>query len=163
MYCPNCGKTNSAEQKFCRSCGLRLDKVVQSLAEQLPPGEIDRNLQERQRTVELWLTIAGVSAIAVFVTGILWAIVYKIILIKGEVVEGLGFLGFMLLMVAFGLLALYRDSLLKASKRQLPEPAPPQAADTGKLLSESSIEPIPSITERTTELLMNDKGSGRIK
>lgn len=158
MYCPNCGKTNSAEQKFCRSCGLSLDKVLQSLVEQLPPGQLDRNLQERQRKVELWLTIAGGSAATIFVAGTFWAVVYKIIIIKGEVVEGLGFLGFIILIVLCGLLALYRDSLLKSGKRQLSDP-PPHPADTGKLLSEPRVEPIPSITERTTELLMKDKGT----
>ena len=158
MYCPNCGKTNSAEQKFCRACGLSLDKVVQSLAEQLPPGQLNRNLQERQRTVELWLTIAGGGAISIFVAGTLWAVVYKIIIIKGEVVQGLAFLGFILLIVLFGLLAIYRDSLLKSGKRQLSEPSPPLVPDTGKLLSESRLEPIPSITEHTTELLIKDKG-----
>lgn len=59
MYCPNCGKTNSEEQKFCRSCGLSLEKVLQSLVEQRPSTEIDNNFRERQRKVELWAKIFG--------------------------------------------------------------------------------------------------------
>jgi hypothetical protein len=148
---------NSAEQKFCRSCGLSFDKIVQSLTEQLPPGQVNKKLEERQRTVERLLTIAGVSAAAIFMAGILWKVVYKIILIKGNVIEGLGFLSFLLLVVAAGILALYRDSLLKANKRALPEATPALVADTGKLLSESRLEPIPSVTESTTELLPTEK------
>ncbi|MGH9901852.1 MAG: zinc-ribbon domain-containing protein, partial [Pyrinomonadaceae bacterium] len=32
MHCPNCGKRTSAEQKFCRSCGMSLEAVSVSVA-----------------------------------------------------------------------------------------------------------------------------------
>ena len=160
MYCPNCGKTNSAEQKFCRSCGLSLEKAVQSLADQLPGLELDKNLRERQLKVERLITIVLGSAISIVLVGVLWGIIYGIIIVNGQVTVGLFMLAFIVGMILFALLSMYRDSLRKAAgKRQLPEPAPAFVADTGELLSESLVEPIPSVTERTTELLMKNKGT----
>lgn len=66
-----------------------------------------------------------------------------------------------LALVAFGLLGIYHDSLTKASaKRQLADPSTPKPEDT-KELTESHFEPVPSITERTTELLAGDEKGGR--
>ena len=158
MYCPNCGKTNSAEQKFCRSCGLSLEKAVQSLAEQLPALELDKSLRERQRRVERLTNIVAGSAVSIVVFGVLWGIIYEIIIVKGAVIPGLFFLAFIVGIVLFAMLSMYGESLRKAAaKRQVSEPLLPHAADTGKLLSETRIEPIPSITEHTTELLTKDK------
>jgi len=158
MYCPNCGKENSAEQKFCRSCGLSLEKAVELLAEQLPALKLDKSLRERQRRVDRWLTIVAASGISLFVISILWAIIYKIIILKGEVLEGSLFAAFIVGLVVFALLALYGESLRKAAgKRQLMQPPPTEVSDTAKLLPDSQMEPIPSVTERTTELLTVDK------
>ena len=160
MYCPNCGKTNSAEQKFCRSCGLSLEKAVQSLAEQLPGLELDKNLRERQLKVDRLIAIVLGSAISIVLVGVLWGIIYGIIIVNGQVTVGLFMLAFIVGMILFALLSMYRDSLRKAAgKRQLTEPATPLVADTGELLSETHVEPIPSVTERTTELLMKNKRS----
>ncbi len=157
MYCPNCGKTNSEEQKFCRSCGLSLEKVVQSLVEQLPATDVDKNLRERQRKVELWAKIFGTGVVSIFALVVLWGLIYQTIIVEGKWAVGLGFLAFILGVVAFGLLMLYRESLLKASKRPLPKPESSPPADTAKLLPEPSFEPIPSVTERTTDLLSADR------
>jgi len=32
MFCPNCGKDNSKEQKFCATCGTNLEAVAQALS-----------------------------------------------------------------------------------------------------------------------------------
>ena len=40
MFCPNCGKENSEEQKFCRACGLSLETISQALVhERSKPGD----------------------------------------------------------------------------------------------------------------------------
>jgi hypothetical protein len=165
MYCPNCGKENSAEQKFCRTCGLSLEKAVQSLAEQLPALDLDKNLRERQERVDRLINIVAGSAISIAVGGILWGIIYGIIIVKGEVIAGLLFLAFIVGVILFALLSLYRESLSKAAgKRHLLQPPPTQASDTAKLLPDSQMEPIPSITERTTELLtVNGKDRSELK
>lgn len=157
MYCPNCGKTNSTEQKFCRACGLNLEQTGLSLAQQLPAAELENKLHRRQRQVDRWLAIAGGTAAAILVLGVFWGVIYKVIIIKGNVGEGLGFLGFYIGVILFALLALYRNSLQKAGKRQLPEATTKPAADTAELLNESHFEPIASVTERTTELLGTEK------
>jgi hypothetical protein len=153
MYCPNCGKTNSREQKFCRSCGLSLEKVVQSLIEQLPAADIDRKLRERRRKVELWATILATGGISAFVLAVLWGIIYKMIIVEGHVAGGLVFLAVIVAIIGSALLMLYRESLAKASKRPSLEPESSPPADTAKLLPEPSYEPIASVTESTTELL----------
>jgi len=48
MYCPSCGKENSAEQRFCRACGLRLQVFSEALAKELSPG-VSANELERDR------------------------------------------------------------------------------------------------------------------
>lgn len=153
MYCPNCGKTNSREQKFCRSCGLSLEKVVQSLVEQLPAADIDRKLRERQRKVERWAAILATGGISLLILAVLWGIIYQIIIVKGQVAGGLVFLAFIVALIASALLFLYRESSLKASRMPSSESAPSLRAETAKLLPEPSLDPIPSVTERTTELL----------
>ncbi len=42
MYCPNCAKVNSNVQKFCRACGLNLEKTAEILSEQLTSSEMIR-------------------------------------------------------------------------------------------------------------------------
>ena len=161
MYCPNCGKTNSAQQKFCRSCGLSLEKTVQSLADQLPALELDKQLRERQRKVDRLINIVAGSAVSIVTGAVLWGIVYEIIIVKGAVISGLIFLAFIVGVILFGLLSIYRESLRKtAGTRRLSEPRQQLGEDTGKLLAESRYEPLPSITERTTELLREDKSNG---
>jgi predicted amidophosphoribosyltransferase len=54
MHCPNCGKKTNTEHKFCRSCGLPLEKVAQILAEQLPASVSDESLKSK------WLEAAGI-------------------------------------------------------------------------------------------------------
>jgi len=157
MYCPNCGKTNSQEQKFCRSCGLRLEQVVQSLVEQLTAPDADKSLVERQHSLDRWIKIVAASTISLFVGAVLVGIIYSIIIVKGEVLAGSIFLAVIIGLVLFALLVLYRESLAQKPSKQKGSLPDAPASDTGKVLEESRYEPIPSIVERTTELLTVEK------
>src|SRR5262245_57505300 len=106
MFCPNCGAKTSVEQKFCRACGLGLEKIALSLTEQLPT-RVDETLpsgQSEKERLERW----GVAALSVFGTGIvgllLFFIVYKMMIVQGKFLNGLALLG-MMIMGACGLLA----------------------------------------------------------
>ena len=49
MFCPNCATQNSAETKYCRSCGANLTLVPQALTGQLPPRERSSRRHRRGR------------------------------------------------------------------------------------------------------------------
>jgi hypothetical protein len=161
MFCPHCGKTNSAESKFCRSCGLSLEKVRQSLAEQLPEAELDKHLRDRKKQVDRILTVILGSAFTIFVLAMLWALIYQLIIVKGEVLKGSIFLGLFLAAVTALLMVIYRESVLESITRQrMSHLSLPERETTAKL-HESSCEPLGSVTERTTELLFAEDKSER--
>ena len=158
MYCPSCGKSTSVEQKFCRACGLSLEKIAQSLAEQLPSTQLNEDLEDRKRKVERWLTLLLGSAFGVIVVTVLGALIYKIIITKGDFLLGFALLVLFIALMAALILVVYRESLREAlAKRQLSQAALPQPEPTGKLLTESHFQPVPSVTEPTTELLVERK------
>ena len=158
MYCPNCGKTNSAEQKFCRACGFNLEKTVESLSEQFPAADLDRSLQERQRRLNRWIAIIAGSTISILVGGVLWGIIYEIIIVKGEVLTGALFAAFIIGLVLSGLLMLYRESAVKSpGKQRATQPMESRQGDSAKLFPETQRETILSVTERTTELIVEKR------
>jgi hypothetical protein len=160
MYCPNCGAKTSTEQKFCRSCGLGLEKIALSLTEQLPT-RVDENLISQKERLER----LGVAALSVFGAGvlglILYGIVYKIMITQGKLLAGLAFLG-LFIILGCGLLstilfAKAKEAEKVAGKRQISD-ANVAPAPTKELLSEGNFEPVPSVTDRTTELLTVEQG-----
>jgi zinc-ribbon domain len=158
MYCPNCGKTNSSEQRFCRSCGLGLEKVVQSLSEQLTAADLDNSLVERQRKLDKWIKIVGGGTISIIVGGVLWGIIYEIIITKGEVLAGSLFLAFITGLILFALLMVYKESLVKTpGKERATRPVLPQREETARLLDETYPGQVSSVTEHTTEMLTVDE------
>lgn len=157
MFCPNCGAKTSTEQKFCRACGLGLEKIALSLTEQLP-DRVDENLMSQKERLER----LGVAALSVFGAGVLglmlYGIVYKIMVTQGNFWGGLGLIG---LLILFGsgilsviLFAKAKEAEEAAGKRKVRhvEPAP-----TKELLTEGNFEPVPSVTDRTTDLLYAER------
>lgn len=161
MYCPNCGAKTSIEQKFCRSCGLGLEKIALSLAEELPARPDEKQLSEKERFERI-----GVAALSVFGAGVLILLLYLIIYVKmivqGKIFAGLALL-VMLIFMGFGLLAAIMFAKAKeaeqaAGKRRTQHV---EATPTRELLSEGHFEPVPSVTDRTTELLSVENSKTR--
>ena len=164
MYCPNCGNQNSAQQKFCRSCGLGLQKVAQTLSEQLPT-KLDVSLQQKKQRLEK----LGVAALSIFGAGVaipfLYSIFYKMMWTQGKVIAGLGLLA-LIIVLGCGLLSVILFA--KANEvKETPANHPPAdplvlkpGEDTGRLLGEAvPAQPVFSVSERTTELLLAEKKS----
>lgn len=159
MYCPNCGKQTATDQKFCRHCGLGLDKIAQSLGEQLP-ARVDETLLARKERMEK----LGVAALSVFGLGVLSIVLYfagQQIIAEGNLLGALGLIG-LVIMFACGLVSVVLFARAKelgeqAGKRQLQPDATAKSESTRELLPEGRMEPVPSVTDRTTELLFAEK------
>lgn len=157
MYCPSCGNSTSTSQKFCRSCGLGLEKIANSFAEQTTT-KIDASLEKRRERLERM----GLGALGVFGVGlvipILYSIIYKTMILNGRIWYGIGLLGLLAVMacgVASAILFAQANELKEVGRKRRFEQTEDvsEAEATAKLLSTGDIEPIPSVTDRTTEHL----------
>jgi hypothetical protein len=164
MYCPNCGSKTSTDQNFCRACGLGLEKIALSLNEQLPT-RVDLSLQEQKQRFEKW----GVAALGVFGLGVLsliiYGIIYKLMVNGGSILTGLAALG-LIIMIACGLasailFAKANEAGEAATKRRSQQNFATESESTKELLTEGHFEPVPSVTDRTTELLTIEKHEGK--
>lgn len=159
MFCPNCGNQNSADQKFCRSCGLGLQKVAQTLSEQLPT-KLDLSLQQKKERLEK----LGVAALSVFGVGVaipvLYGIFYKMMYTQGKVIAGLGLLA-LIIVLGCGLLSVIlfaKANEVKETPADRPLPRDLASQNTAELLHESLPQtPAFSVAERTTELLSDSE------
>jgi len=144
MYCPNCGNENADAQNFCRSCGLRLEKIALSLNEQLPTIAV-QSLQERKDKLER----LAVASLSVFGLGVLAFLLYnvfsKLLLSEGLLVAVLAVLG-AIIFIGSGLASV----ILFAKAKELKEAA-------GKRQLEPPQQPTFSIADRTTNLLAKKK------
>jgi ribosomal protein L37E len=172
MYCPRCAtETSEVDAKFCRSCGVDLNLVTQAMAGKITwrsqlLNRLDHFLlsqsafEERENAREgRWNTVLGIGLLGFSIVGLitesrLWsAWVFLLIF------------GFVSLKIGIGNLRLYKRyqrggdppqvrpnegalTLLKipTEKRKL---SPSQTA--------TSLSVSPSVTERTTELLTEEK------
>lgn len=171
MYCPNCGKENSTNQKFCRACGLNLERTADALLEQMPDGKGFTHTQI-SKTFEIIGKIGmgglvGGGAVAVVL--LIW-LVFKKMIESGQtdkIIFGL----FLIAIIIFAVLSLayviYQEYLKDIAKKGNPVMQPQfEKVNTAKLLQEKPFEPIPSVTENTTNLLFTElktKTSGELK
>jgi hypothetical protein len=166
MHCPRCGTAASANQQFCRSCGLNLEQVAELIGESNlvseTPGSDALRLKELQRKHESWGGIAGLIAFGLALV-LFIALVFSQIILKGGILILPGSI-LILLAGAAGVMGYFYASA-KSLKQKLAEPQLPQPI--GRPLSGESIDPTmlrssASVTEQTTKLLdeQNDRSKG---
>src|ERR1700682_2152012 len=155
MNCPKCGLQTLQDQKFCRSCGAALQMTTRPLAAPATVSDLEgtstigfKGEGQRGNRLTLWGFIIMFIGVAIGVIGKM--------LMHEEMVTVVGVLASVVGMF----LTVY--PYLSPSPRQkhdsIPssQPEVPTRSQPTKYLPDgSSIEYVPSITERTTELLKN--------
>ena len=163
MHCPRCGTNATVGQQFCRSCGLNLEKVAELLGNEPVierSSSIDERvrLRERQQKFQKWGGIAGLITFGLIL--LLFVILVGQMVLKGApLIVGLLLI---LLAVGAGIMGLFQ-AYSKSLKEKLANPPlrrgsdPSGSDETGRL--EAFHEPVSTITDRTTELLVPAKGA----
>src|SRR5882724_301745 len=158
MHCPACGANASTDQKFCRACGLSLEGVPGLLAEQLPKAEKGHIDEGSERplwfTIENWGRLVVVIGLTAFIPLALLTGVY-FLLKSGNTLGALGLLVAGAFLV-FGALPLAWGEYLRksaAAGHSTESATLKPAGSPTRALGETRIEPVPSVTEKTTELL----------
>jgi hypothetical protein len=148
MICPNCGLHLATKQKFCRSCGTSLQAITQRLPEppadrELQPAKISR--PQATNSLLLWGMIVMFLGAATGVIGKM--------MMHDQMVTLVGVLASLV-----GMFLAVLSALLPARTRDhYSLPSQPELEITSQqiksLPEERPIEYVPSITERTTDLL----------
>jgi uncharacterized membrane protein YvbJ len=168
MFCPNCGANNSTEQKFCRSCGLNLEKSAESLIEQIPNAQSE-NLIKQTQLIERFgnFALGGFGIVLVTaVSAIVYVIFEKMILTGANVLTGILLIAFLIFAILSLIFVFFNESLKEKKAKTNPALADELAGakDTSKLLEEKHFEPsVPSVTENSTELLFAENKTRKIK
>jgi hypothetical protein len=153
MNCRKCGLQTLPDQNFCRSCGNTLQIITQPLAKQATASHLERTRAiifkdetQRANRLPLWGFIIMFIGVAIGIIGKM--------LMHEETVTVVG----VLVSLVGMFLTVY--PYLSPSPRQkydsIPSSQPEvltQSQPTKYLPQESNIEYVPSITERTTDLL----------
>jgi hypothetical protein len=163
MHCPSCGAEAQLTQKFCRCCGLSLEKVPQLVAEQLSgseeiiTGEAAEKLHQRQRQIEHWLSRAGLGFTALVGVSFLTGLIYLMVAGSLPLVPGTVLLILVLGGIVAGSLAIYSENLKKKLSGANLVKSRPLTERESKLRLAAYHKPFVSVTERTTNLLKDDK------
>ena len=165
MYCPICGSETSDNQKFCRSCGMDVQIIQTAVAEHLSQRGADESLtakmiENRRKELErrgTLIMLSGSSLMVLLVVAFLIAVGFGRVF--GFDLHPLGLiapwiiaLGLILMVtgIAIGIYPrLAKPSMLYSPDRVIPSVPDPAS----KMIVESVVEPIPSVTEHTTRKL----------
>ncbi len=156
MHCPNCGQETSAELKFCRACGMKLDSVARALNEHIGSDVPVVAAKKDGETLSVRRFFnSGFIGVALMFIGI-------VIGVAGQGTWGaktaaviLSLLGILMMVYRFlPMAARYdRELLSSVGKKEIPKAEPEKL----ELPSADEFKPVPSVTEGTTRNLDENK------
>lgn len=171
MFCPKCAQSSPDDQKFCRFCGFRLHEIAPLLSETALTSEQTNSTENKAKKYLTFKQAVGLLSVS-FLLWIGLGMAQDIPGLMQSIKEILRYLSvaFFGLALSFGLyLGVKVFSMwqfAESSAPQLPKakdlPAAKTTAadarDPNMPLFESRPQPVPSVTERTTDLLEKAEG-----
>ena len=150
MNCPKCGLQTLPEQKFCRSCGANLQMITQPLAEHATVSDLKSrpaiSFRDQRANRVLLGFIMMFIGVAIGIIG--KKLMHKeLITVVGALVSVAG-----MFLVAYPFLLPWPPKKYDSSPSSQPEVLI-QSQPTKSLPQGINSEYLPSITERTTDLL----------
>jgi len=174
MFCPKCAQSSPDDQKFCRFCGFSLHEIAPLLSQTALTSEKTKSPETKAKKYLTFKQAVGLLVVS-FVLWIGLGMAQDIPGLMQSIKEILRFVSvaFFGLALSFGLylgvkvVSMWQSR--ESSEPQLPKAKDLPAAKTTAALPgarvsnmpsfESRPEPVPSVTERTTDLLEKAQGS----
>jgi len=158
MHCPNCGKPADAEQQFCRACGMGLETVGKLVAEHtsMPLPQRRSNKAELEQQVLRKMFNWMLWGVIIMGLGILMLMVNK----SFNIGEALRFASSLTILGGLGVAT---GGVINAVRQVVgtsgnkPVDQISASADTKSLPTHPIPASLPSVTERTTNLLPIDE------
>ena len=167
MHCPGCGNESSLDQKFCRKCGFNLEPISKLVVQRSPSEDIQPDKQELEKAlVRRMFRMMGWGLLVVLIGVVLLVMARAPAPGLLENVFGVLSLIFLLGGTAVAGYSIF-DAIRESTKPALPKARVTkdgeisQAEITKELLEERIPVPVPSVTERTTQLLASESKTGK--
>jgi choline-glycine betaine transporter len=153
MHCPSCGIQAPTDQPFCRSCGLSLQLVSELVVRDFPAENAQPLAAKPSESVERKLLTRVFWGLVICICGVVIGILGGKVLHQNFVTA----MGALIALVgALLFLSVLRSSASVSPKLERPKDLI-RSKTTKQLMPESFSGAIPSVTERTTELLTVEK------
>ena len=146
MSCPNCGLETLPEQKFCRSCGASLQVITKPLADRAAISQSEKIAFKHERHRANWLVLWG---FIIMFLGTALGVIGKMLIHENTVTV----LGVLISLAGIFLTAYPYVAPPRRKKSDSTSELETLTQSQPKGLHESSVDYLPSVTERTTDLL----------
>jgi len=159
MHCPSCGNESSLDQKFCRKCGFNLEPVGKLMASGATEAELKQNRTEQEKVAVRRMVSWMMWGMLILLIGIVLSVIGK----QFQLDRLVGLIGTFLILgglavTTYGVLDAMRGGagFRKRETSREPSMLEPDRVPTTKDLEGRSPIPLPSVTERTTQLISEE-------
>jgi hypothetical protein len=164
MHCPNCGNESSLDQKFCRQCGFDLAPISKLLVQQADSDEPEVGKSDQEKLiVRRMFKVMGLGLLIILLGVVLLTAKKGFELDKIVQLMATLFLLVGTAMAGYSIFGAVRQMTTPAGKKSATRKLGHvgEAHITKELAEGRFPVPVPSVTERTTQLIGKNVESGR--